>query len=393
MTDQKSCRCNTPTPEENTGFSSSGISLMQSMEQTDTSCCPPASSMDDYETPGYKLCSFVDSFIQTPTGPIPAIKTKLETKDLISTFFVRCGICRYTYRVAPGLYAVGNPDNNSEVLVTANFKLTLDHLRKELYGISVWILVLDTKGINVWCAAGKGTFSTTELVKQIKRAELEKIIDHKRVIVPQLGATGVSANQVKKDSGFRVIYGPVRASDLPAFLNNNRKATREMRLVTFTMYERFILTPVEIGIALKPAVITALIIFILSGFGPGLFSFSHIWERGSIAALYLAAGMISGAVITPVLLPFLPFRQFAPKGIIAAIPLLIFLMFLCPMGVAGNTALFLFSLAISSFLAMNFTGSTPYTSPSGVEKEMKLFIPIQFAALVISTGLWIYSAF
>jgi len=42
---------------------------------------------------------------------------------------------------------------------------------------------------------------------------------------------------------------------------------------------------------------------------------------------------------------------------------------------------------------MNFTGATPFTSPSGVEKEMKRFIPVQLIALVISTGLWIYSAF
>jgi len=62
-------------------------------------------------------------------------------------------------------------------------------------------------------------------------------------------------------------------------------------------------------------------------------------------------------------------------------------------GTAGFLALFLFSVAISSFLAMNFTGTTPFTSPSGVEKEMKRYIPAQLGALVISSGLWIYSAF
>ena len=84
------------------------------------------------------------------------------------------------------------------MLVTGNFKLSFDHLRKNLNGINAWILVLDTHGINVWCAAGKGTFSTKELVKRIKEVCLEKIVDHKRVIVPQLGATGVSSGQTKK---------------------------------------------------------------------------------------------------------------------------------------------------------------------------------------------------
>jgi len=60
---------------------------------------------------------------------------------------------------------------------------------------------------------------------------------------------------------------------------------------------------------------------------------------------------------------------------------------------AGVLALILFTISISSYLAMNFTGATPFTSPSGVEKEMKQYIPVQLATLVLSFGLWIYSAF
>jgi hypothetical protein len=61
--------------------------------------------------------------------------------------------------------------------------------------------------------------------------------------------------------------------------------------------------------------------------------------------------------------------------------------------VAGTTALFLFSVMVSSHLAMNFTGATPFTSPSGVEKEMKQFLPVQLAGVLVAAGLWIYSAF
>lgn len=76
---------------------------------------------------------------------------------------------------------------------------------------------------------------------------------HNRVIVPQLGATGVSARHVKKQSDFRVVYGPVRAEDIPAFLNSGRKADRLMRQITFSLFERFVLTPVEFRMALKHA--------------------------------------------------------------------------------------------------------------------------------------------
>ena len=67
---------------------------------------------------------------------------------------VRWSIGRNNYKIEPGIYALGSPDKNSEVLVTANYKLSFDTLRKNLTGLNVWILVLDTKGINVWCAAG-----------------------------------------------------------------------------------------------------------------------------------------------------------------------------------------------------------------------------------------------
>lgn len=378
-------------------LSSSGVQIMSSMADVSSSCDSSITgTLSEYEKPGYQLCTHVEKFMHTDAGTVPVIKTELALSDVFSTVLVRCGINRHRYTAAPGLYAVGLPDKSSEVLVTANFKLTFDHLRKELQKLNVWVLVLDTKGVNVWCAAGKGTFATNELVNRIQKSALNTVVDHKRIIVPQLGATGVSARKVKQLSGFRVIYGPVRAKDIHAFLTNKKKADATMRQVTFTMEERLVLTPVELQIVLKPALITAVILMVLSGLGPGFFSFSNALERGIPSLIALISGILSGAFITPVLLPFIPFRTFAVKGIIAG-SILIFLtllLFSGPLyGISGGTALFLFSVSVSSFLAMNFTGSTPYTSPSGVEKEMKQFIPVQLTAVIVSCGLWIYSAF
>jgi ribosomal protein S28E/S33 len=338
----------------------------------------------------------VDHFIDTGAGPVPVIRRELDRWDRLSTIVVRCGIRRHRYTVSPGLYGIGSPDATSEVLVTANFKLTFDHLRSALGDISAWILVLDTRGVNVWCAAGKKTFSTRELVHRIKAVSLEKVVTHKRVIVPQLGATGVSARQVREQSGFRVVYGPVRAGDIPVFLNNGRKADRSMRQVTFSLFERFVLTPVELHGALKMAGATALILFVLSGIGPGIFSFHGAWERCLISLSALVTGLISGAVLTPVLLPFIPSRKFAIKGILMGSVCALVMLPVIFSGVgsmAGAAALCLFSVMVSSHLAMNFTGATPFTSPSGVEKEMKQFLPVQLAGVVVSAGIWIYSAF
>ena len=368
--------------------------------------CPPTLSdkrsdlvsheLEAHEIPGYQVCSYVADFMTTSAGRVPKIKVELGRDDIVSTLLVRCGIGRQDYRVAPGLYAVGDPDTSSEVLVTANFKLSFDHLRRHLRGLNVWLLVLNTRGVNVWCAAGKGTFSTNELVYRIENCGLGQVVTHKRLIVPQLGATGISARAVKDRSGFRVVYGPIRSRDIPAFLENHRQASPAMRQVTFTAGERFILTPVEVRIVARPVFFMALALWIISGIGPQVFSLEQAWIRGNTGLVMLLAGVFSGAVLTPILLPWLPFRQFGAKGIVAGsvvASLCLYLISPFPGGTAGSVALFLLSVAVSSYLAMSFTGATPFTSPSGVEKEMKRFIPVQLVLMLLATVLWIYSGF
>ncbi len=180
-----------------------------------TNCCSPRQQVNpELDITGDYIVGRTD----TKTGKIPTVSTRLSKADKWGSLKVRLNINRMKYKVQPGLYAVGNPDADSPVLVSANYKLSFDALRKELTGIDAWILVLDTKGINVWCAAGKGTFGTDELVKRIEISGLEQVVNHRKMVVPQLGAVGVSAHQVRKRSGFSVIYGPVRASDIPVFL-------------------------------------------------------------------------------------------------------------------------------------------------------------------------------
>jgi len=379
------------------GLSTGNVQILPAMQMPGSAFGPEDTRpLAAHDRPGYVLCRYVDHFIDTGAGPVPVVRREPDRGDRLSTIAVRCGIRRHRYMVSPGLYGIGTPDASSEVLVTANFKLTFDHLRSSLGSVSAWILVLDTRGVNVWCAAGKKTFSTRELVNRIQESFLEKVVAHKRVIVPQLGATGVSARQVEKLSGFRVVYGPVRACDIPAFLTSGRKADKAMRQVTFPLFERFVLTPVELHGALKMAGITALVLFVLSGIGPGIFSFHAAWERGLVSLAALVTGLISGAVLTPVLLPYIPSKKFAFKGIVMGglcALLLVPMIFKGAGGLAGAAALVIFSIMVSSHLAMNFTGATPFTSPSGVEKEMKQSLPIHLAGVLVSAGLWVYSAF
>jgi hypothetical protein len=281
------------------------------------------------------------------------------------------------------------------VLVTANYKLSFDTLRSAVSNRDAWLLVLDTRGINVWCAAGKGTFSTDEIVRLVKTTGLEKVVEHRRLILPQLGATGVSAYKVKQACGFKVVWGPVRAADLKLFLDSGRKATETMRRVTFTFAERLVLIPVELSFVPKYLLWTILALFLLSGIGADFFSFKAAWFRGITLAAACLAGVFAGAVAVPAILPWLPVRSFSLKGAIAGVVAGLGIVWLFWNRVNGweSLALMICTGAISSYLAMNFTGSTPFTSPSGVEKEMRKAIPIQLAGVVLVAGLWIFGGF
>ena len=135
--------------------------------------------------------TFIIGNISASGTSVLLVSTLLNSTDFCGAVMVRWGIKRDNYLVSPGLYACGSPGPTSDVFVTANYKLSFDTLRKNLTGVNGWILVLDTQGVNVWCAAGKGTFGTKELVNRIKLVSLDKIVNHKRIILPQLGATGI----------------------------------------------------------------------------------------------------------------------------------------------------------------------------------------------------------
>jgi len=364
---------------------------------SDEVCCgsAPGPQSSPYEKPGYKLLHFVEVFIDTPIGPVPRVKTQLERTDFLSTISARLGIERDQYKIAPGLYCVGNPGQDSPVLVTANYKLSFDTLRRELTSLDVWILVIDTRGINVWCAAGKGLFCTREVVRCANRSMLKKVVRHNQLILPQLAATGVSAHRVKKESGFSVLWGPVRTKDIQRFLAKGGKVDTSMRRVTFSMGERFVLIPVELSHLPKPTMWLLPAIFLLSGIGTHFFSFSDAFSRGLMVLAAYGAGILGGAVAAPVLLPWIPVRAFALKGMLTGIAagLAVAAIFYSSIIWAEALALLLITMVISSYLTMNFTGSTPFTSPSGVEKEMRKAIPLQATVALIALVMWVAAAF
>ena len=344
-----------------------------------TSCCP-----NTRQGPQEWIIGLID----TPAGPVPRISSEWTKTEHWQHIKCRTSAYRNGYDVQPGLYAVGSPDANSDVIATANYKYSFDIVRRDLKGLNLWVLVLDTKGINVWCAAGKGTFGTEEFVRRIRAANLDQIVNHKRVIVPQLGAPGVSGHNVTRQTCFRVVFGPVYSKDIGEFIRGGYKAAPEMRIAKFPLRDRLVLTPMEINPAMKKYPLFAVIVLFLFGLNPEGIIFADAIKGGLPFLILGLLSVLSGAFLTPLMLPFIPFRSFALKGWITGM-LTIFLASKT-MGLSQGTnplltvITYLFFPALSSYWALQFTGSTTFTNMSGVKKEMKTAIPVYLAVLVIT---------
>jgi hypothetical protein len=262
------------------------------------------------------------------------------------------------YTVPAGLYAVGQPGSQSPVLVSANYKLTFDQLRRELAGRDLWLLVLETFGINVWCAAGKGTFGTLELINRINRTGLLTVVDHRTLIVPQLGAPGIAAHELRKATGFSVNYGPIRAEDLPEFLDRGMQVTPAMRRARFDLRDRLVLIPVELVQAWKASLTACLLILLVSVLSVRDLSFPSLLSAGFPPMILYLAALVAGSVVTPVLLPWLPGRAFSLKGAQVGLFLAILTALVMGSTLKGTdlVALMLMLPAVAAYFALNFTG-------------------------------------
>lgn len=303
------------------------------------------------------------------------VSSALRTRDRLGSLRMRLGLGRMRYAVPSGLYAMGKPGPASPVYVTANYKMSFDSLRSALAGLDAWLLILDTKGVNVWCAAGKGSFGTAELLKRIEATSLPEIIDHRELILPQLGAPGVSAPELARGSGFKAVWGPARAADIGAWLDAGRRKDEAMRTVRFSLPDRLTVALLEL-VQAWPATLVALGLGSLLALpaAPGWAARAAAWS-----GLFLG-GVVAGSLATPALLPFLPGKAFAVKGAfvgaawalaygLTALPFLATAgPFARVLAVAGGL---LATTPVSAFLAMNFTGASTFTCQPGALFEVE----------------------
>lgn len=318
----------------------------------------------------------IEGYHEIDTLRVPILKRDLTSGDKIGQLKVRIGIGRYSYEIPTGLYLLGDPEKANQIIVTCNYKLTIDYLRINIKSEGVYLLVLDTFGINVWCAAGKGTFGTKELIYQLTMWDIKKKLKIRRVILPQLGATSMEPHLVRKLTGISVVYGPVDGKDLDKFIQDGLMCDEDMRTVKFPLKDRLALTPIEFIQTLKYWFISFIAIYIAG------FMFAKgglgVYQSLKLSTVVLLSNLL-GTVVFPVVLPILPFKSFAIKNILLNIPFIVMIFILGMIELGSVSAIFTVLLLMDvllyiGFLGFRFTGSTTFTSFSGVKYEGRVLI-------------------
>lgn len=124
----------------------------------------------------------------------------------------------FPFQTDVGLRTFGNPDRSSPVFVTCNFDHTVRRVSAVLRRYDCYLLVAPTGGMNVWCASAGGHFGTDEVEAAIRLSGIDDLTDHHRLVLPRLAAPGVDAKEVRRRTGWRVVFGPIEIDDLPAWL-------------------------------------------------------------------------------------------------------------------------------------------------------------------------------
>jgi NAD-dependent dihydropyrimidine dehydrogenase PreA subunit len=141
------------------------------------------------------------------------------------------------YPTKPRLIRIGAPGRRSPVLVTTNYDLTVRRVCRALAGIDCWLLVAPAAGVDVWCAASGGRFSIESVISILKTTRIGELVDHRRLILPELCATGINLFELRRRTGWAGVFGPVEAADVPEYLRTRRKPQAMMR-VSFNWRER-----------------------------------------------------------------------------------------------------------------------------------------------------------
>ena len=295
-------------------------------------------------------------------------------RDYFKVLFAWLYNYRRTFSLAPGLYYTGAAYVvTAPLLVTCNYHLTVFTLWRILRKRQIRLLVVDTRGINVWCSSGKGRFSAAEIIKQLARYKKNQLTNEEKLtlILPKLSLSGVSLSELKK---LQIIprIGPIYAKELPVYLDEQPWKDRKTDVYRFNLADRLF----TLGPALVQFLFYGIFIFL------GLFIWNYFFPTGIHWQIFPI--MASIAFFYVILFPLLPTKKFAIKGLtlfglMGAGFILYDLLFRQGAFDFLRMLFYLTFLAGANlFYALAYTGNSGVSNYSLVKREIGTFLPLTF---------------
>jgi ubiquinone/menaquinone biosynthesis C-methylase UbiE len=299
------------------------------------------------------------------------------------------------FPMEPGIYQSGNPDENSPIIVTANYIYTYIKVMRALKGVNAWVLCVDSNGINVWCAARGDNFGNRQVIEAVETTGIEQITKRKTLFLPQLSAGGVAAPLISSEAPnfpFNIVYGPVWAKYLPQFLKERpAKKPDKWKLAKFTGSHRLRAGITHTTFLLRRIFLLPTIALLLGLLGLSFitpFWFDKFWRVGEI---WLWVILTNALIAT-----FFPITKFTRRFIFKGV----FFGVLNSLTLSGMTwvlhesiYLILWNLTLFFWLAffstMSFSGYSMATSPGEIQEEYPVFRKIHLILLIV--GLILYS--
>lgn len=233
----------------------------------------------------------------------------------------------FPFPTRTGLRLVGNPGPEAPVFLTCNFDLTVRRVLRALEGLDCYLLVANSKGINVWCAAGGGILTAHSVNSVLKSSGVAERVSHRTLTLPQLSAPGVDVRTIERQTGWRCQFGPVYAEDIPAYVAANSSKTEEMRRAGFPL-----------GMRLEMSVMWAFPMSLLAGIPLAIFSPGSL---PGVLALIWAFTLFLYVFYQPVM-RFMP----GPLGLVKTLAL----------GVVGVAGLVAWSLVLGHWTSGSLAG-------------------------------------
>jgi acetyl-CoA decarbonylase/synthase complex subunit gamma len=300
-----------------------------------------------------KASSWDFESVRNTIAPLPIHFTLMDYgKAFIAWIF----LFMRTFTVRPGLYHIGELDEEAPVLVTGNCFLTVFLLARRLRHKRIRLLIIDTRGINVWCSASKGQFSANEIVEKAAQCDLLTGKGRIKMVLPKFSLSGVNLDELRKN-GIVPTIGPLYAKDVPAFLQKEKLRNQTDDVVHFGLRSR--------AFTALPTAIQFFYYFL----GAYVISLGYVIP----GMIWIATGL---AFIYPVLFPWLPGRLFSIKGLSLALLVSILNLLIHYGSVTEQLPLTIFIFATSVFIALSYTGNSAVSNYTSVRKETARFLPV-----------------